>query len=52
MYGILDRNNMEILADQIVTNTKFDETAFFHSYTYTVYQLQLKVFYEQEGSGY
>lgn len=28
VFAILDRNNLEVLADQIVTNTKFDETAF------------------------
>lgn len=28
MFAILDRDNLEVLADQIVTNTKFDETAF------------------------
>ncbi|MFT9598937.1 Tn3 family transposase [Mesobacillus sp.] len=28
VFAILDRNNLEILADQIVTNIKFDETAF------------------------
>lgn len=28
MFTILDRNNLGVLANQIVTNTKFDETAF------------------------